>query len=124
MSAGCVAYESDDELDWPEDLPRRRGKATPAAAFQPEDAGSAASAARGLGDLGMLGFFFNGFYEGFTRKKCINFVIFCVFCRFLLDFIEVFLGRITGKCIIFVYFDFFKLILWMFLPFGSLPLVN
>ena len=79
MSAGCVAsYESDNELDWPEDLPRRRGKATPAAAFQPEDAGSAASAARGLGDLGMLGFF-KGVYEGFTRKKCVNFVYFAGF---------------------------------------------
>ena len=67
MSAGCVAsYESDNELDWPEDLPRRRGKATPAAAFQPEDAGSAASAAsaaRGLGDLGMLGFFLKDFLK-------------------------------------------------------------
>lgn len=64
MSAGCVAsYESDNELDWPEDLPRRRGKATPAAAFQPEDAGSAASAARGLGDLGMLGFLFMDFMK-------------------------------------------------------------
>lgn len=49
LDSCCVAsYESDNELDWPEDLPRRRGKATPAAAFQPEDAGSAASAARGL----------------------------------------------------------------------------
>jgi len=50
LDSCCVAsYESDNELDWPEDLPRRR-KATPAAQFQPEDAAAqGASQARGNG---------------------------------------------------------------------------